>query len=113
LREYGLDVPSYDLLDGYFCVTLKGPGDDLDRLRVPPGASAGLPPAILEQLSKRQMTILEKAAKEGRVTAGWVISKLNVAKDTAVRDLNGLCDAGLLNKQGRGRGVHYVPPAGQ
>lgn len=109
MLNHGLNAPEYDLNEGYFRVTLKGPGDKLDCLRVPAGASAGLPPAIFEQLSKRQMTILEQAAKEGRVTAGWVISKLNVAKDTAVRDLNGLCDVGLLSKQGRGRGIHYVP----
>jgi predicted HTH transcriptional regulator len=64
-------------------------------------------------LSKRQILILEQTIKEGKVTTGWVISSQKVVKDTAVRDLKGLCELGLLNKIGSGRGVHYVPKNGQ
>jgi ATP-dependent DNA helicase RecG len=113
MLNHGLSAPAFDLIDGYLRVIFKGPGDNLDCLRLPPENSSGIPPAIFEQLSKRQIKILEQAVKEGRVTTGWATSALKVAKDTAVRDLNGLCDLGLLNKQGRGRGVHYVPLAGQ
>lgn len=112
MLNHGLDMPEYDLIEGYFRVTLKGPGDDLDRLRSPSDEVAGIPPAVADQLSKRQVAILEQAVSEGKVTTGWVVSALNVVKDTAVRDLKGLCDLGLLNKQGKGRGVHYVPATG-
>ncbi len=113
MLDHGLDEPVYDLTQGYFRVTLKGPGDNLDRLRVPSGVGAGIPPAVEEQLSKRQIRILEQAVKDGKVTTGWVVSELRVVKDTAVRDVKGLCDLGLLSKQGKGRGVHYIPEAGQ
>jgi len=113
MLNHGLSVPEYDLTDGYFRVTLKGPADDLDRLRVPVEVGAGIPPAIVEQLSKRQISILEQAVKDGKVTTGWVVASLNIAKDTAVRDLKGLCELGLLSMQGKGRGVHYVPTGGQ
>lgn len=113
MLDHGLAAPVYDLIDGYFRVTLKGPGDDLECLRIPTEASAGIPPAVEEQLSKRQILILEQTIKEGKVTTGWVISSQKVVKDTAVRDLKGLCELGLLNKIGSGRGVHYVPKNGQ
>ncbi len=109
MLNHGLNAPEYDLTDGYFCVTLKGPGDDLDRLRILAGTSMGIPPAVEEQLSERQKVILEHAATNGKVTTSWVISNMNVSKVTAVRDLKGLCELGLFEVRGKGRGVHYVP----
>ncbi len=109
MLNHGLDAPLYDLVDGYFRVTLCGPGDNLDRLRTPAVAIGGVPPSVEAQLTERQTAILEQAAKEGRISTSWVVKELGVVKDTAVRDLNGLCDLGLLSKQGSGRGVHYVP----
>ena len=113
MLNHGLDAPVYDLVDGYFRVNLKGPGDDLDQLRLPAGNPSGIPPALEEQLNDRQKLILEQTVKDGRVSTGWVISSLKVVKDTAVRDLNGLCELGLLSKKGNGRGAHYVAANGQ
>ena len=112
MLNHGLDMPEYDLTEGYFRVTLKGPDTDLERLRSPSDEIVGIPPAVAGQLSKRQISILEQAVKERTVTTGWVVSSLKVVKDTAVRDLKGLCNFGLLRKQGEGRGVHYVPTDG-
>jgi predicted HTH transcriptional regulator len=109
MLNHGLDEPQYDLVDGYFRVTLKGPGDDLARLRMPASVSPGISPAKESKLTDRQKTILEQAVAEGHVTTGWVLSTLKVSKITAVRDLNGLCDLGLLVLVGKGRGVRYVP----
>ncbi|HBA84156.1 MAG TPA: hypothetical protein DCZ95_08695 [Verrucomicrobia bacterium] len=109
MLNHGLDMPEYDLTEGYFRVTLNGPGDDLDRLRSPSDTFAGIPPAVADQLSKRQISILEQAVKEGKVTTGWVISNLNVSKVTAVRDLKGLCELRLFEPRGKGRGAYYVP----
>ena len=109
MLNHGLDEPQYDLVDGYFRVTLKGPGDDLSRLRVPQGTAKGIPPAVEEKLNKRQRLILEQVVADGQVTTGWVTAHLSVAKATAVHDLNRLCELGLLAKEGKGRGVRYVP----
>ena len=40
--NHGLDVPEINVEDGYFQVTLPGPGDSTDRLRVPPTEGLGL-----------------------------------------------------------------------
>jgi ATP-dependent DNA helicase RecG len=109
MLNHGLDEPQYDLVDGYFRVTLKGPGVDLAQLRIPASVSPGISPAIEAKLTDRQKAILEQAVAEGHVTTGWVLSALKVSKITAVRDLKGLCDLGLLVLVGKGRGVRYVP----
>jgi predicted HTH transcriptional regulator len=109
MLNHGLEEPQYDLVEGYFRVTLKGPGDDLKRLRVPEGTAKGVPPAVEEQLTKRQRLILKQVVAEGLVTTGWVTDHLSVAKATAVHDLNRLCELELLAKEGKGRGVRYVP----
>lgn len=108
MLNHGLDAPSYDLLDGYFCVTLKGPGDDLDRLRLPAGASAGLPPAVEEQLNARQKRILAHVSVAGLVTSGWCRKEFSVTYNTAYRDLSALVELRLLNQKGKGRSTRYV-----
>ncbi len=109
MLNHGLDLPLYDLTEGYFRVTLTGPGNNLDRLRVSPDAAVGIHPAVLDLLSKRQKKILESAVENGAVTTSWVVSSLKISKGTAVRDIKGLCDLGILRVMGKGRGVHYVP----
>ena len=109
MLNHGLDKPLYEMFDGYFQVTLNGPGDNLDRLRVPASASPGIPPAIEAELTERHKSILERAVTEGHVETGWVLASLNVSKITAVRDLKRLCELGLLVVAGKGRGARYVP----
>jgi predicted HTH transcriptional regulator len=109
MLNHGLDAPKYDLLDGYFRVILMGPGDDLDCLRSPQGIGSGIPPAVEDQLNDRQIAILEQVAKAGRISTSWVVKELAVVKDTARRDFAQLVKLGLLDRSGRGRGVHYTP----
>jgi ATP-dependent DNA helicase RecG len=109
MLNLGLDAPAYDLVDGYFRVTLKGPGDDLDQLRVPAGVGTGIPPAVEEQLTERQKQIMSYAVENGTVTTSWAVSSLGISKITAVRDLKALCDMRMLKTMGQGRNVHYVP----
>ena len=108
MLNHGLDQPVYDLSQGYFQVTLKGPGDDLDRLRVPAGTSPGIPPAIEEQLNERQKVALRKVLESGSVSSGWLVKTERVTYDTANRDLIGLADFNILVRQGKGRATKYV-----
>lgn len=109
MLDHGLDAPVYDETEGYFKVVLKGPGDNLDRVRLPKSADSGISPSLELQINDRQRIILNKAVIDGSVTTGWVVTNLDIAKDTAVRDLNSLCDMALLMKSGKGRGVFYAP----
>lgn len=109
MLNHGLEAPAYDLIDGYFRVTLKGPGADLDRLRVPAGTSAGIPPAIEEQLNVRQQRIIAHVLETGAVTSGWCRKEFDVAYNTAYRDLSALVELKLLAQTGKGRSTRYVP----
>ncbi len=109
MLDHGLDAPVYDETEGFFKVTMKGPGDKLDRLQLPKNTTSAIPLSVEKQMNDRQKKILEKAVKDGRVTTGWVVTNLKIVKDTAVRDLNSLCAMALLIKTGKGRGVFYAP----
>lgn len=85
--------------------SIKCPGI---RLLVPADSSAAIPPAVEEQLTERHRKILEKVVADGSVTSGRVSSSLEVTRDTAVRDLNRLCELQLLERRGRGRSVNYA-----
>ncbi|MCK5676004.1 MAG: DUF4062 domain-containing protein [Verrucomicrobia bacterium] len=108
MLNHGLDAPVYDLTEGYFRVILKGPGDDLARLRIPSGASAGIPPAVEEQLNGRQKAALQEVLESGSVSSGWLVKKARVSYDTANRDLIGLAGLKVLVRQGKGRASRYV-----
>ena len=51
---------------------------------------------------------LELARRAGRITARDLMKAAGISKATATRRLASLCAEGLLEKRGRGRGVHYV-----
>lgn len=108
MLNHGLSAPEYALNEGYFLVTLKGPGDDLDRLRLPAGASAGLPPAVEEQLNARQKAALQEVLMSGSVSSGWLVKAKGITYDTANRDLAGLADLNILVRQGKGRSTKYI-----
>ena len=54
--DHGLKGPEYAFRDGYFTVTLRGPGDDIERIRVP--AAEGAPASDEERLTDRQRKIV-------------------------------------------------------
>jgi predicted HTH transcriptional regulator len=101
---HGLDEPKLAIDDDYFVVTLPGPGDDLGRIRVPSNQDS----QVIEQLSERQQKIVQQAVMAGSVTASWCVENLQASRATIVRDLSQLSEAGILIKQGQGRGVEYI-----
>ena len=108
MLDHGLDRPLLGTDTGYFQVTFPGPGEDIERLRVPEGRLA-VTPAVEVQLNERQRKILEHTLDSGSVTTGWCMKTLGVARDTAHRDLVGLVELGLLVRKGSGRAAKYVP----
>lgn len=67
---------------------------------------------VTEPASMFEQQALEISAEEldaDKVTTSWVVSNMEISKGTAFRDLNGLCELGILEVQGKGRGAHYIP----
>jgi predicted HTH transcriptional regulator len=101
---HGLDEPKLAIDDGYFVVTLPGPGENLDRIRAPTANDN----QALTQLSERQQKIIQQAVLAGSVTTSWCVEHLEASRATLVRDLSQLAESGLLRKQGTGRRVEYL-----
>jgi predicted HTH transcriptional regulator len=106
MLNHGLDQPLIGAGTGYFQVVFPGPGENLDRIRVPE-TQLMVTPAIEVRLNERQKKIIAQVAKAGHVTSGWCVRHLDVVKDTAHRNLVGLVDLQILVQTGRGRKVAY------
>ncbi len=107
MLDHGLDQPLLGADMGYFQVTFPGPGDNIERLRVPEKRLL-VTPSVEAQLSERQRKALAEVLKSGYVASGWLVKELGVTYDTANRDLKGLAQLNLLIRQGRGRAARYV-----
>ncbi len=107
MLNHGLDQPLISTDTGYFQVTFPGPGENLDRIRVPETRLL-VTPAIEAQLNEKQQKILKHVAETGSVTTGWCMESLSVSRDTAHRNLVDLVKLNILVRQGSGRGVIYV-----
>lgn len=108
MLDHGLERPVISIVDDEVVVTLPGPGDNLDRIRVSTQAAPGLKPSIEAKLNDRQKSILEEVVTNGSVTTGWCKKQFGVVQDTAVRDLKELVELALIEPRGSGRGRHYV-----
>ena len=103
-----LDHPLLGTDSGYFQVTFPGPGDDIERIRVPETRLL-VTPAVEAQLNERQREIMSYVLTEGSVTNRWCRSRFHVVYNTAYRDLQVLVDLGLIEPVGSGRSVKYIP----
>jgi ATP-dependent DNA helicase RecG len=112
MLNHGLDEPKYDLVDGYFRIVMQGPGDHLERLRVPHDTTGAIPAAVEDRLNERHKKILERCATEGSVSTAWVMGQLGIVRDTARRDFAWLIKLGLLDRQGSGRSTRYISGRG-
>lgn len=110
MLDHGLDRPELGTDTGYFQVVFPGPGENLDRIRVPlfvPGMV--ITPAVEARLNERQKKVLAEVIASGFVSSGWLVKHLGVTYDTANRDLKALAELRILIREGRGRAARYIP----
>ena len=107
MLNHGLDKPLIGTDTGYFQVTFLGPGENIERLRVP-DKSLLVTQTMEAQLNERQKEIINHVLENGSVTSGWCRERFNVAYQTVYRDLKGLKDTGILKQEGSGRSTRYV-----
>ncbi|MFY1112345.1 MAG: ATP-binding protein [Methanosarcinaceae archaeon] len=107
MLNHGLDKPLIGTDTGYFQVTFPGPGENIERLRVP-DKSLLVTQTMEAQLNERQKEIINHVLENGSVTSGWCRERFNVAYQTVYRDLKGLKDTGILKQEGSGRSTRYV-----
>ncbi|MBI2317701.1 MAG: DUF4062 domain-containing protein, partial [Betaproteobacteria bacterium] len=75
MLNHGLDQPLLGTDTGYFQVTFPGPGENIDRLRVPE-TRLQVTPAMEAKLNARQRKIMARALEAGSVTTGWCMETL-------------------------------------
>jgi len=107
MLNHGLDQPLIGTDTGYFQVVFPGPGENLDRIRVPETRLV-VTPAIKAQLNERQRKALAEVLKSGSVASGWLVKNMQVTYDTANRDLLALAKLKVLVRNGKGRASKYV-----
>jgi ATP-dependent DNA helicase RecG len=114
MLNHGLAAPELALVDAYFEVTLRGPGERTDRLHVPDSQRL-VTPAIEARLNERQKKIVNQVLHRGSVTNTWCVGQFHVGRNTALRDLTGLVELGVLVRSGKGRTSAYTlaPDLGQ
>ena len=109
MLNHGLDQPLLGTDTGYFQVTFPGPGENLDRLRMPVAASGTVvTPAMEAQLNERQKKMVALLVAGEKLTSRRCEDEFGVTRDTAARDFNLLMELGLASRQGRGRSTSYV-----
>lgn len=108
MLDHGLDLPVIRVVEDEVVVTLPGPGENLDRIRIPDGEVITLEPSVEAKLNERQKEIVREVVRNGSVTTGWCKEQFGVVQDTAVRDLRELVEWKVLEVRGKGRGTHYV-----
>jgi predicted HTH transcriptional regulator len=107
MLNHGLDQPAIGTDTGYFQITFPGPGENVDRIRVPE-TRLMVTPAIEAQLNERQRKALAEVLKSGSVASGWLVKNMQVTYDTANRDLLALAELKILVRNGKGRASKYV-----
>jgi len=107
VRAYGLKKPVIRATKSFFRVIFNGPGDDiLDLAPDIPGEDT----VDLSHLNERQLEMIGLIVNDGKeVTTREYSRKFGISRYSAIRDLNGIVETGLVKKYGAGRGVRYLP----
>jgi len=104
--DHGLDIPGYTFRDGYFQVLLRGPDDDVERLKTP--VKSAVLPSAEERLTKRQRQIAELLARGKVLASRECQERFGISGVTAAADFKVLVELGLAERVGKGRGTRYV-----
>jgi ATP-dependent DNA helicase RecG len=106
MLNHGLDHPLLGTDTGYFQVTFPGPGENLDRIRVPE-TRLNITPAIEAQLNERQRKMLQRLAQGHELTSRDCEAEFGVTRTITASDFGKLVALGLAEKVGGGRSTRY------
>lgn len=103
---HGLDAPLLGTDMGYFQVTFPGPGEDIERLRVPERQLL-VTPTVEAQLSERQRKMVQWLVEGQELTSRHCEAQFGVTRPVTAKDFADLVKMGLAVKIGRGRSTRY------
>jgi len=105
--DHGLNRPSFSLDDGCVVVTLFGPGDDMDRIRLP-GMQSQIAPSVEKALTERQKELTTLLLSGQELTSQWCQERYRITRQAVNKDFKILCSVGIARMVGAGRAVRYV-----
>ena len=109
MLDHGLDPPVFDIIDGYFQVTLPGAGDNVDRLRIPEAKIKNLiSPSVEERLNERQKQMMVILIQGESLTSRKCEKLFGVSRPISASDFKVLVQTGIARRVGQGRSTHYV-----
>ena len=106
MLNHGLDQPLLGTDTGYFQVTFPGPGDKLDRIRVPETRLL-ITPALEARLSERQREMVKLLAAGEELAGGVCEARFRVTRPVITKDFNRLVELGIAVQTGRGPATRY------
>lgn len=109
MLNHGLQPPILGTDMGYFQVTFQGPGDNIERLRVPEKRLL-VTPSVEARLNERQKAMVAILVRGEALTSRRCEEEFHVTRDTANRDFALLVKLGLAVKEGKGRSTRYMLP---
>ena len=106
MLDHGLDRPVIGTDMGYFQVAFPGPGENMDRIRMPE-TQLLVTPAVEAQLNDRQRKMMQWLLEGRELTSRLCEAKFNVTRPITSGDFRKLIELGLAERLGRGRSIRY------
>lgn len=106
MLDHGLDQPLLGTEMGYFQVTFPGPGENIERLRVPEKRLL-VTPAVEAQLNERQRKMVQWLVEGKELTSRQCEAEFGITRPITAGDFGRLVELGLAEKLGAGRSTRY------
>ena len=106
MLDHGLEQPVLGTDMGYFQITFSGPGENVERLRVP-DERLRVTPAVEAQLTERQRSMARMLADGEELTSRQCRKLYSVSAQAVYKDFQQLIRLGIARKMGAGRSARY------
>lgn len=106
MLDHGLDKPVIGTDTGYFQVVFPGPGDDIERLKIPDDRLR-VTPAIEAELNERQRRMLKWLVEGRELTSRQCEVEFEISRTVTAGDFRKLVELGLAERIGAGRSTRY------
>jgi ATP-dependent DNA helicase RecG len=106
MLDHGLESPVIGTDTGYFQVTFPGPGDNIERIRVPE-KRLRVTPAVEAQLNDRQREMMRWLVEGQELTSRQCEAAFGITRPVTAGDFGKLVAMGLAEKLGAGRSTRY------
>jgi ATP-dependent DNA helicase RecG len=106
MLDHGLDPPLLGTDMGYFQVIFPGPGDNIERLRIPEKRLV-VTPAVEAQLNERQKDMVSRLVGGEELTSRRCQGLYKLSPQAVYKDFQKLIELEIARKIGSGRATRY------